>query len=891
MSKSSLTQSSFLGGEWSPLVQGRIDLPGYRIAMALCQNGFPVEEGAWVRRSGSHLISTTRNGAEGRVMDFAFQGSAPYIMELTDGIVRFFAAAPLPQILTGEGTDYQNVTTNDNQMVAGITGTTVAIIQTESAHGWDSGDQGFFLFDERLPASYMPNARNYVYQIDVIDATHFSLVDPLTGAATSAATLGYTSPGTFTLEFARILELVTQFVEGSWSTVRSIQIEEGALPQAILLNKQYNPTQLNVTAIPTSTDFAEFEIVNAVLHDGPYLDPPTDGSTVTPTATSGTIDVTFSSIASINAGAGLQPTDTGRLLRLFSQPPGYDPSTTYTAGEAVTYGDAYYVSLVSSNTGNAPDVSPAEWGATTSVITWTYGVIDVVSAPNACSVIINGPALLNTNPIATWRLGAYSNTTGWPTCGVFYEGRLWLAGAIPNRVDASTASGDIWNMAPTGSDGTVADDNAITYTFNSSNLSPILWMVGQATGIACGTQSGEWLIQASALSDPLTPTSIQAHRVTKYGCADVEPIETHLTTCFVQRFQRKLLEYFPDIFSGRYLAPNLSFTGKHLTTSGIAEIRYQDELAPLIWVRNNDGSLCGLTYKRTSLMSSQAADFVGWHRHVLGSGRLVESIATAPSSDGLLDTLALVTNDPVTDVRHVEVMEKIFDVGDAIVDGFFCDDAIIPTGGLIVGTDVGLTLTFYGLSYLNGKTVSISCGGLDCGDATVSNGSVSVPINVDLNAVFTVDYLTSISDATAYGNRSVQIDIGTSPNRTKLVVPAVIGFTYLSAGRVLRPDTQAQSQTPQGPGFGKKRKSAQFAALLLNTTALSIGTSLGKFRALAFSTAGGSPIVPPNLFSGVYQGTVEDTFSYDGQLAWQIDRPYPCAVCAIVPFLETQEKS
>src|SRR5262249_55082145 len=33
------------------------------------------------------------------------------------------------------------------------------------------------------------------------------------------------------------------------------------------------------------------------------------------------------------------------------------------------------------------------------------------------TVEILGPALLYTTPIRTWRLGLYSNTTGWPTCG------------------------------------------------------------------------------------------------------------------------------------------------------------------------------------------------------------------------------------------------------------------------------------------------------------------------------------------------------------------------------------------------------------------------------------------------------------------------------------------
>ena len=48
-------------------------------------------------------------------------------------------------------------------------------------------------------------------------------------------------------------------------------------------------------------------------------------------------------------------------------------------------------------------------------------------------VEILGSPLLYAVPVLTWRLGAFSNTTGWPTCGCYYEGRLWLGrrGAEP----------------------------------------------------------------------------------------------------------------------------------------------------------------------------------------------------------------------------------------------------------------------------------------------------------------------------------------------------------------------------------------------------------------------------------------------------------------------------
>ena len=126
------------------------------------------------------------------------------------------------------------------------------------------------------------------------------------------------------------------------------------------------------------------------------------------------------------------------------------------------------------------------------------------TATAGISVELLGPPLLYTAPILTWRLGAYSDTTGWPTCGCYAGGRLWLSGAIPNRFDASYANGingsDI-NFAPTDQYGTVTAAHAIDETLDDDGVNPILWMKpviqnASLRGIIMGTQEREWLVFA-----------------------------------------------------------------------------------------------------------------------------------------------------------------------------------------------------------------------------------------------------------------------------------------------------------------------------------------------------------------------------------------------------------
>lgn len=890
MPNSSWVQSSFLGGEWSPFAQGRLDLPSYRTALNVCRNSFPIEEGAWIRRSGTKFAAATYQGKQGRVIKFDFEKTYPYIMEFTDSVLRMFGVSTQTGGLSNAlPLDFRLVTTNDNQQILNISSANPAVVQTTTAHGWTSGDQVVFLFGTLAAANQTPLLCNRVFTATVTDPTHVSIADSITGATIDGSTLGWSGAvaGAGTAVIARVFKSSTVYAASAWKTIRPVQAET----QSFLLHGSYAPYVLSATALPTSSSFATFSLAKATFTDGPYLDPPIDSSTLTPSGTTGSITLTASAITSINGGAGFATTDVGRLVRVRSEPAAWASGTTYAKGDPVKYNGVYFISLQGANTGNQPDVFVAFWAISSAAATWSWATITAWTSTTVVTATINGAALKNTNAIVTWRLGVYSDTTGYPTCGVYYEGRLWLSGAVANRIDGSVVnaiSGGTINMAPTAVDGAVADNNAIAYVFNASDVNPVYWMIGTNTGIICGTLAGEWVVSAPT-TGPVTATNIQAHRVTTYGCANIEPVHSELTVCFVQRFNRRVLEYFSDVFSTKYSAPNLTRAAKHLTRPSIQELRYQQELLPIIWARNGDGSLIGATYKRSTLFSSQGPEFVGWHRHDLGSTRQVESIEVGPSTDGTIDTLAMVTNDSSTNVRHVELMTSMFDVNDPITSGWFVDDAIVPSGGVITyDANLAYKLTLNGLWHLNGKTVTVVVGGLDCGDVAVTNGSVTVPIDADpLNpAALTSTYLASISSSTAYGPLGTQI----LKAATTYTVPCMVGFTYTSQGQMVRPDTQEQSRSPTGPGLAKPSRIYQFGALLSGTQGISFGTDFTKMHAAQFKTGSGKAYTPLQLFSGVFWDVLQDDWNFDTMLCWQVSRPYPAAVCSIGGFMAQSER-
>lgn len=497
------------------------------------------------------------------------------------------------------------------------------------------------------------------------------------------------------------------------------------------------------------------------------------------------------------------------------------------------------------------------------------------SGTGGTSVVVQvlGDPLLYTTPIRVWRMGLYSDTTGYPGVGCFHEGRLLIAGAQPNRFDGSR-SNDVFNFAPTLPDGTVVGSSAISYTFNSKSQNTIVWMEPDLQGVIMGTQAGEWLVQATTINEPLTPTSIQAHQVTEVKCANIEPRRCEHTLAIVQANKRRIMEYFADVFSGKFSAPNLALKTKHLTTSGVAEIAYQQDLMPVIWVRKNDGSLAGSSYKRDSLMSSQGPSFNGWHRHDLGSGRLVTSLCVGPSVGGDLETLSLVTSAGVTDPFHIEIMADLWEETDALVDAQFLDDAVTPTSYVINGR---ASVTLNGLWHMNGQTVTVFGAGYDLGDYAVTSGSLTIPFGDGIQSgagsgKFTADLVNSF---------------------TLTPCPFLVGFCFMSEGQQLRPMLPEQTGAQTGPALGLVRRAAAFAMLLASAVnrTFGVGTLTTATHEIRSQSPGSRELSKNQIFDGVLQDVLDDTgTSYNSHLAWSITRPLPLLIPATNSFIETKDK-
>ncbi len=632
MPGASYLQTNFLGGVFSPFTQGRMELTSYRAGLKTSLNFMPLEEGALTRRPGFRRLGYTRSGAYAALKEFHFAAWEQYDLELTAGHLRLWGGSPL-------GLNSSNlIVSNTSQAVGSISTATPAVITT-GTHGWADGDQVIFRQADGATSATLGHLLNRQFTIDVLSTTTFSITDATTGEAFDGNDAGAIPASGLTV--ARIVDFATPYTAAEVQGVTTVQTEL----EQLLLHHLHAPRRLFVTAGQTACLNAEFTFTTPIFLDGPYMDPVPTGQTITVSGT-GTIDFTISAGTQV-----LAATDVGRMIRILEQPIPWDATTAFIFNQTVQFGGVGYTCRNPAGVtgGASPDQNTDDWNINVYAFQWLWGYIATVTGGGLTGTITlqdDGVLLYGTEvPQPTWRLGLYSDTTGWPSCGVYHEGRLILASRFfPNRIDGSM-SNDPLRFSPTDRFDTVADNNGISYVFQSDEVNPTRWMVVDEQGIVVGTKGGEWLVRPGTSGDSLTPTSVQARKVSKYGTADVLPKRIGTSTVFVDRFDRKLLEYStePSAGTAKYQARNMALKAKHLTAAGISEIAYQRELLPVLWARTALGALIGATYKKEEPDDNgQSQSFTAWHHHQHGNGHTFESIQAGPTGQGL-DTLMAVT--------------------------------------------------------------------------------------------------------------------------------------------------------------------------------------------------------------------------------------------------------
>lgn len=363
-----------------------------------------------------------------------------------------------------------------------------------------------------------------------------------------------------------------------------------------------------------------------------------------------------------------------------------------------------------------------------------------------------------------WRLGYWSDTTGWPGCGDFAEDRLWLAGSdeYPD-VFAASVTGEYENFKQTDDFNEVLDTSAIVARLNIRNLSRILWLSADDKSIVMGTGSEERKV--SGENDTLTARNIKARPASRRGSADVEPVRIDLQALYVQRGAREVREFSYVFESDGYKSPSMSQLASHIGAVPFVKLDYAATPHSIVWALRADGSIVGLTYNRDE-------NVVGWHRHDL-AGAVVESATVVPQRDGLQDSLWLAVKRRIgdQDVRYIERLTRFWDFDMTLDDAHFVDSGLRYRGDPVTTLD--------GVWHLEGQEVYGLADGIPFGPVTVTQGSIPVAYaasNIVVGLGFDAEIVLPRADAGG--------EDGTSQGKTKRVNKLVVSVWDSYGGQI-----------------------------------------------------------------------------------------------------------
>lgn len=375
------------------------------------------------------------------------------------------------------------------------------------------------------------------------------------------------------------------------------------------------------------------------------------------------VTMTASSTAGINNGAGFQPSDIGRSIRIMG------PSSKWMWAKIASYFSATQV-----------------------------------------SVRLYGHALLNTSPISMWRMGAFSQESGWPaTVRLFNERLMW---SRTNSQPVTVFGSKQGQFEDYGISDPNVETDGLSITLLSSNQNEILWLADDED-LVTGSAGQIRTVGPADLNKTFSAVNISQRKGPTSGAAALKPLSIGGVTIYAGIGATKIRELVLGD-QNRYVAPELSLLGEHLFKSGIIDWGYCERPDPQIYCAMADGSLVSVTYDREQKV-------VGFAKHEI-SGGAVESLAIIPGEEEGFDDVYLCVRRSINGQlkRYIEVLERPFDGDIDTVENAFHVDC----GAKYSGTEIS---TITGLGHLEGEAVVALADGSVVKDLQVVGGSVTLP--------------------------------------------------------------------------------------------------------------------------------------------------------------------
>jgi hypothetical protein len=747
MSQAFPLQSSFARGELTPRLHVRPDIDHWKVALAECYNFYVLRQGGARRRPGTRYAAmSAKQGSTDKVrlVPFVFSSEQAYVLELSDLKMRFFtlggqvqlagsayeivtpwAADDLDDLQFAQSADtvyvthqsymprkiqrvsetdwtittvtfvdgpYGEIDATDTVLTPDSTGNFVPVLSSNTgdpdytAANSSSGANAWMLF---------ASGENTAFGDTLSVASWAGNIWWQIGFTTGRVVDGYMIENTAG-QYATITAPRTWRFEGSHDGTNWITLDSrvGEI--------SWGPRERRFYLFTNTTSYITYRIT-LLANNGDPSD--TSGSSASVSirrlslkgggADKQTVNLTASSTTGINNGDGFKTTDVGRQVRVYSE-------------------DAY----------------------------WHWGTITARVSSTQVTVTKETPPFASVTGFPNWRLGAFSDTSGYPRAVSFFQERLCYGGTVglPQTVWASTVGGfdDFSTSIP------LKPDDAFQFTL--ADVSPIQWLA-ESGDVMIGTSSAIRNLTAADKNKGLSATNVQQGRPARAGTTARQPALAGEAAIFVSKDSKAVRELTYSFDAQAFVAPDVSVLSEHITANGVRQFGVAPAPNAWIWFSLADGSLGCMTYEREQQMLAITPCALG------GTGAFVESITAIPASTRFEVWLCVRrTASGGGTMRTIEYFAVDFEREDQSL-AFYVDCGLTYNGSP--------SSTITGLTHLNGQTVQILADGKTHATRVVSGGSITLDaaysvVNVGLgyeSRIKTLPISAAAGDGTALGRK------------------------------------------------------------------------------------------------------------------------------------------
>ncbi len=747
MTKINKLQSSFSKGEISPRLLGRADTDFYGTSLQTCENYIPSYFGGLIKRPGLKYVAPLRTqSVTGKLMPFRYSNITAYMLEFTNLRLRFYKT---------QGLLLQSRTISNGTFDSDISGWS-SISSGSGAISFSSGKLALTSSgggnEARAVTGPIANygigtttvtvdvgTNSVVYKVGTTSGASDIATNTLTAGTGKTFTFTPTSNGNIYLTFQStanatidnvvlsnaVYEIDTPYTTADLDDLRG---DAQSFDTLVLTHGSYKPRLLQRLADDNWT------LTVADFDEPAYLDENSTDVTLTPSGTTGSITVTASS-------ATFASTDVGRAIRYKAGPENtdkiiYGSSVAPLSGSQTNFNIPFYpqgsgdieVYIINADGTYTLQTNPANYTVSGGQVVFgsapaatkyvqiqkknagsgEWGWMTITAYTSATQVTATVERTLQgTNASTYWRLGAWSDTTGYPKVSAFHQQRLVFANNTDNpRGVWMSAIGDFYNFSPDNilHKGTVDSDNAFIF---SLPINTVNW-ISSLKSFVIGTNDGVIILDGTI--SPLSPP--EQKRDSSVECAFKDVATTAEEVVFIENLGKRIYSAGFSFENDGYKPDELTLLADHIIgSSKFKQITYADVPGKRIWAITDSGNLLSCTYVKNQQLT-------GWARHPLtGTDVEVESIAVIPGEDySELWCLVKRTINGGTK-RYVEVMQADFFQMDK-EDAFFVDSGLTYTGSPAT--------VISGLDHLEGEEVVINIEGDSHPNRTVSSGSITL---------------------------------------------------------------------------------------------------------------------------------------------------------------------